>query len=297
MRILVTGVSGRIGRAIHAQLAQRNDVVGFDRSPSAAANVVADLLDVHALRTALRGADAVVHTAALHAPHVGLHGDAEFRRVNVEGTRVLAELALEAGVTRFVFTSTTALYGSGAAPGEAAMWIDETVEPHPRTIYHETKLEAENLLASIARQGTLAVTAIRMSRCFPEPAPVMAVYRLHRGIDARDVALAHELALQHTAPGFRKFVVSGSTPFLHEDMPELASSAPTVLQRRAPALVQAFAQRGWRLPASIDRVYSPALAQRDLAWQPRHGFAEVLAMFDAESLEVLPPGNAPPEDD
>jgi UDP-glucose 4-epimerase len=297
MRIFVTGVSGRVGRAIHARLAQRHEVVGFDRIPSAAAGIVADLLDVHALREALRGADAVVHTAALHAPHVGSQGDAAFRRINIEGTRVLAELAMEAGVTRFVFTSTTALYGSGAAPAQGAVWIDETVEPHPRTIYHETKLEAEHVLASIARQGTLVVTAIRMSRCFPEPAPAMAVYRLHRGIDARDVAHAHELALQHTAPGFAKYVVSGSTPFLREDMPELASSAPTVLERRAPALVRAFAQRGWRLPASIDRVYSPALAQRELGWQSQYGFAEVLAMLDAESPEVLAPGSAAPQED
>jgi UDP-glucose 4-epimerase len=40
-----------------------------------------------------------------------------------------------------------------------------------------------------------------MGRCFPEPAPAMALARLHRGIDARDVAEAHALALDTARAG------------------------------------------------------------------------------------------------
>jgi hypothetical protein len=54
------------------------------------------------------------------------------------------------------------------------------------------------------------------------------------------------------------------------------SDAPSVLRRRSPALVKAFDRRGWPLPPHIDRVYSPALAMRELAWQPRWGWDDVL---------------------
>ena len=273
MRILVTGSSGRIGSAICERLRRDHEVLGLDRSPSASTQIVGDIGDETLLRRTLQGLDAVVHTAALHAPHVGVIDDPEFERVNVHATRLLAGIAAQSGITRFVFTSTTALYGAASTAHRSATWVDEQLEPHPLTIYHRTKLAAEAVLES---HGALAVTALRMSRCFPEPAPIMAAYRLHRGVDARDVAEAHALALASASPGFRRYVISGATPFEREDVHELMRDAPSALRRRAPALVDAFERRGWPLPRSIDRVYSPALAMRELGWQPRYGFDEVL---------------------
>lgn len=294
MRVLVTGSSGRIGRAIVVRLAAEHAVVGLDRTPSSTTAIVAALDDTARLRRALDGADAVVHVAALHAPHVGLESDDAFERVNVQGTETLARLAVEAGVRTFVFTSTTALYGVAGAAGAPARWIDEKTTPQPRTVYHRTKLAAERRLAAIAERDDLAVTVLRMSRCFPEPAPAMALHRLSRGVDARDVADAHAAALDERRAAarerYRTFVISGATPFLPEDVAELGSDATRTLARRAPELVDAFARRGWTLPATIDRVYSPARAASELGWRSVHGFAEVLAELDRRSSEVLPPG-------
>lgn len=97
----------------------------------------------------------------------------------------------------------------------------------------------------------------------------MAAYRLHRGIDARDVARAHDLALLTNEQSFRVFVISGATPFLAEDVFQLKINAPLVIQQRAPDFARAFAVRGWQLPESIDRVYSSAKAQEELGWLPR----------------------------
>jgi nucleoside-diphosphate-sugar epimerase len=287
MKILITGSTGRVGRAIYARLRHEHDVTGLDIVPSPTANVVASLGDERAMATALRGVDAVIHVAALHAPHVGHRPDGDFEAINVRGTQRLARLALDAGVKRFVFTSTTALYGSGAAPGEGASWVTEETTPRPKTIYHRTKLAAEEALEKHGR--ALAVTSLRMSRCFPEPAPLMAVYRLHRGIDARDVADAHAAALAWDGPGFRKYVISGATPFAATDAVGLGADAPAIIGRRMPALAAAFAARGWHLPPRIDRVYDSARAAADLGWRPRYGFEEVLAELDRCSPEVLPP--------
>lgn len=295
MRLLVTGSSGRLGRALCAHLAGEHEVVGVDRLPSPATRFVGDLGDVGLVRRALQGVEAVLHLAALHAPHVGQRSDDEFQRVNVEGTLALADAAAASGVGRFVFASTTALYGAGATGSLAAEWVDEATPPHPRTVYHRSKLAAETALAERAERHGLSLTVLRVARCFPEPAPQMAMYRLHRGVDARDVAQAHETALAWQAPGqARLFVISGATPFVRADAPGLATDAAAVLRRRVPGLVTAFAQRGWVLPPTIDRVYDSSAAQAALGWRPRFGFASVLAQAGAGDPAVLSVDGARP---
>jgi UDP-glucose 4-epimerase len=291
MRVLLTGASGRVGRAVVVRLCREHHVIGFDQAPSSTADVVASLANEPALRAALHGVHAVIHTAGLHAPHVGHHSEAAFEDVNVRGTATLLRLALEAGVNRFVYTSTTALYGAGSNLVGQAAWVTEETTPRPLTIYHRTKLAAERVLESAAQRGPLAVTVLRMSRCFPEPAPLMAAYRLHRGVDVRDVAEAHALALSVGTPGFRQYVVSGATPFTAEDTAELYADAPAVFARCAPELVAVFTRRGWPVPSSVDRVYASAKAAAELNWRARYGFDEVLAELDRGSSEVLPPRN------
>jgi UDP-glucose 4-epimerase len=289
MKLLITGASGRIGRATYIGLSAEHEVIGFDSAPSSTSDIVGSIEDVDSVRKALRGVDAVIHIAAIHAPHLGHFADEAFEAINVAATGSLARLAADAGTRTFIFTSTTALYGSASTPGGRAAWIDEKTQPLPLTIYHRTKLKAESLLEDIALESGLSITAIRMSRCFPEPAPIMAAYRLHRGIDVRDVADAHAIAALAPSPGFRRFVVSGSTPFMPQDADLLLENASEVIEMRCPELAAAFRRRNWRLPSSIDRVYSPVLAARVLNWRPKYGFEEVLAQLDRRSLEVLPP--------
>lgn len=289
MRVVVTGSAGRVGRAIVVRLAREHEVVGVDRFPaSTAVQHVGDILDRRVLDAAFAGAQAVVHVAAPHAPHVGILPDAEFERVNVQGTAAVVAAAREARISRIVFTSTTALYGRASSAAGRATWIDEDVQPEPVTIYHRTKLEAEALLRDAAGDG-LQVRILRMSRCFPEPADLMGVYRLHRGIDARDVAAAHEAALSYAGEPHRTWVISGETPFRQSDLRELSENASALVRDRMPDLAAAYDARGWLLPSTIDRVYVPARAARELGWQPRYGFAEVLAMYDRGDAEVLPP--------
>lgn len=288
MRILITGSAGRIGRAIYVRLQRNHEVIGVDTTPASVVDVVADITNKEALIKAIKGADAVVHTAALHAPHVPHVPESRFVEVNVEGTRNVIEACLECGVKKIAFTSTTALYGDASTPAGAAGWVTEDTVPVPRTIYHRTKLAAESLLREAAEQtGKLRVTTLRMSRCFPEPADLMACYRLHRGVDARDVASAHELALESSDRPYRQYVISGATPFIQKDAVDLKLHAAEVLRKCAPELTASFASRGWKLPTTIDRVYVPSLACREMGWKPSYDFNEVLRHYDEESAEVL----------
>ncbi len=274
MRILVTGAAGLIGSAIAERLSGEHQVVGIDLVPAPGVQIVADCLDVAEWGRNVGAIDAIVHVAALHAPHVGQRSDEDFRRANVEATARLLDFALAARARQFVVTSTTSLYGHALEPDGCAVWIDEQVEPRPRDIYDETKLEAERLQASAG--SSLTCTSLRMSRCFPEPADLMAAYRLHRGIDRRDVAEAHALALERGGPP-ATYVISAATPFRREDAEELLRDAPAVIERRCPGLIERLAAKGWQPPRSIGRVYDVSLAMREFGFRPRFGIEACLS--------------------
>lgn len=288
MRILVTGSAGRVGRAIYIKLMRTHDVVGIDKTPCSTADYIGDIRDSALIDGVLENIDVIVHTAALHAPHVGLVPDAEFTSINVDATEKLALAAVKAGVKHFIFTSTTALYGYASTPKSIAGWIDEEVTPQPKSIYHKSKIAAETKLEEISNLFQLPVTVLQMSRCFPEPADLMAVFRLTRGIDARDVANAHLCAVEKRLSGFNRFIISGATPFHFSDCGALYTEAGAVIKRKCPEIALAFQQRSWQLPQSLDRVYDSSSAREKLGWSPIHGFESVLEMLDTETAEVLP---------
>lgn len=274
MRVLVTGSSGRIGGAIAARLALNHRVIGFDLRQGPLTAVTGDLRDTALLARQLPGVDAVVHTAALHVPDLAARTAQEFREINVDATRRLLQACGEAGVSRFVYTSTTSLYGDAMLPQGAAVWVTEGLTPRPRDIYDETKLAAEEACREAARAG-LACTALRMSRCFAEDPRLVAIYRLYRGVDAQDVAQAHELALAASAGPFAVYNVSAPPPFRESDCGRLLADAAAVVQERVPWAAAEFARRGWKLPASIDRVYVVDRAITGLGYRPVHDFASL----------------------
>ncbi len=73
--------------------------------------------------------------------------DAEYQRVNVDGTRIVVDAAIRAGVARIVFFSTIAVYGESDG-----VVIDETAPVRPLTSYARTKAEAEPIVLD-ARNG------------------------------------------------------------------------------------------------------------------------------------------------
>ncbi|MEQ4722252.1 NAD(P)H-binding protein [Nonomuraea sp. B19D2] len=101
--VLVTGATGRLGKALLPRLAEAGfEVRGMSRSPRSGDEVhwtVADLTTGQGLAEALRGVDVVVHLAA--APYKGRYTD----RVEVDGTRRLCEAAREANVGHLLYTS------------------------------------------------------------------------------------------------------------------------------------------------------------------------------------------------
>ena len=272
MKVLLTGSSGRIGGAIAARLTLRHQVTGVDIRPGALTAEIADVRDTERLAELVRDCDAVIHTASLHVPDLAARSPEEFRAVNVDATRRLLEACGEAGVARFVYTSTTSLYGDAMLPeAGAAVWVTEELEPQPRDTYDETKLAAEAACRDAARHG-LRCVSLRMSRCFAEEPRLVAIYRLYRGVDPEDVAQAHELALEWEGAGFDVFNVSAPPPFTREDCARLFMDAASVVLERHPWAAAEFERRAWLLPRSIDRVYVVDKAIAGLGYRPVHDF-------------------------
>ena len=106
--VFLTGASGFLGRHVSARLRERGHVVtALTRRMNAAdpAGPAADLTRPASYEAALAGVDTVVHLAAV----TGKAAPAEYARVNVDGTRGLADAARRAGVTRFLFCSSIAV--------------------------------------------------------------------------------------------------------------------------------------------------------------------------------------------
>lgn len=278
MKVLFTGSSGpKVGATVAAHLALTHELVGIDLQPSATTTHLADITQIQHWAPYLEGVDAIVHFAALHAPHRDTHSRADFLRLNVEATATLIDAAKRAGVSRFLLASSTSVYGKAMRPTDRAVWVTEDLAPIAEDIYDETKLAAEQICRD-AFASNFVTTALRFSRAFPEPLPLMALYRLYRGVDARDVAQAFSLALLASPAKFAAFNISGETPFQPTDTSALLNDAAAVLRERCPALVDEFARRNWPLPASIDRVYCCANAERSLGFRAAYGWKSVLGM-------------------
>ncbi|MEY9167538.1 UDP-glucose 4-epimerase [Sinorhizobium fredii] len=292
MTILVTGSAGHLGEALMRVLrGAGRPVRGIDIKASDFTDQVGSVADPAFVRQATKGVRAVIHAATLHKPHVATHGYSEFVETNIAGTLNLLEAASDANIGAFVFTSTTSAFGSALTPrpDAPAAWITEDVTPIPRNIYGVSKVAAEGLCELFARRHGLPVLILRTSRFFPEAdddAEVRGRYEtenaqanelLYRRADIEDVVSAHLSALDRAKEiGFGRYIVSAPTPFTPDDLAALRVDAPSVVLRHFPECEALYAERGWRLFPTIDRVYVSARATAWLGWRPKYDFTHLL---------------------
>lgn len=292
MRVLVTGSAGHLGEGLVRTLRERqHEVVGLDVLESASTTHVGSISDRDLVRSCLCGVDFVIHAATLHKPHIATHSRHAFVETNIAGTLTILEAALESGVSGVVFSSTTSAFGGALRPaeGQPAAWVDEDLDSIPRNIYGVTKKATEDLCELFFKSRGLPCIVLRTCRFFPEVDDDPEISRqfdnlnlkvneyLYRRLDLADAVDAHILAAEQApAIGFRRYIVSATSPFEPQHLLRLRTDAPAVVRGLFPDYEEVYRQRGWRMLPGIDRVYVNSRARQELAWQPRFDFRHIL---------------------
>ena len=165
MNILVSGGAGFIGSHLtQALLGMGHTVTVLDdlstgsqgNLPAGCELVVGDIRDRSCVDRCTRGQEVIFHQAAFTSVPLSMDRPQLCWDINVNGTRTLVESACSAGVRRFVFASTSAVY-----PEEPDEPRSEACLPQPKSPYASSKLETESLLAEFQQKRGLSYAALR----------------------------------------------------------------------------------------------------------------------------------------
>ncbi|MBB2148265.1 NAD-dependent epimerase/dehydratase family protein [Pedobacter gandavensis] len=278
MRVLVTGSSGRLGSVTVEHLKNSgHQVIGIDLIKHPSTDHLIDIQNKEDVGNILQGVDFIVHTAALHGKHYDLNYSREaLIEVNIKGTLNLLNAAVKNGIKKFLYLSTTSIYGTAMQDEKQAVWVDETLTEQPRDIYDITKQCCEQLCKDFFYREGLATTVFRVARFLPESENLTINHRLYRGLDERDGAEAIRLALLHNFDQFEIFNISSGTPFRKEDLALLKHSPLEAILKYFPEAEEIYRKNNWIFPKTIDRVYVSEKAKAVLGYQPKYTFDYLL---------------------
>jgi nucleoside-diphosphate-sugar epimerase len=238
-QVVVTGGSGKAGRAVVGDLVEHGyDVVNVDvapATPQVAPFLRADLTDFGETLEALRGADAVVHLAAIPAPRI--RTVAQTFEINILSTWNVFSAAAQLKLDRVVWASSETTLGlpfgerhaqnlldPDAKPGHKAQPdyapIDEEHQLRPHSSYSLSKVLGEEMARQFARWTGIPFVGLRFSAVrepqeyegFPAEHrdPHAGEWNLWAYVDARDVAQSCRLALTADITGAEAFIIAAA---------------------------------------------------------------------------------------
>lgn len=252
-KILVTGGSGKLGRAVLRDLVEHGyEVVNLDQHPlpePICPTIRIDLSNFGEVAAAVLGGideksgpfDAVVHLAAIPAP--GLAANARTITNNVTATYNIFEACRLAGIKNVVFASSETVLGLPFDTPPPYVPVDEEYFPRPESAYSLGKLLDETMAAQFCRwDKDLRIVGLRFSNVmYPEDYaafesfdsdPKKRKWNLWAYIDARDGAQAVRRAILAEFKGFEAFIIANADSVMsRSNMSLLAEVFPEVEQR------------------------------------------------------------------
>ncbi|GAA3677011.1 NAD(P)-dependent oxidoreductase [Arthrobacter ginkgonis] len=287
-KVVVTGGSGRVGRYVLDELARAFEVRNADlapaeigpngRPPADVEYVPTDVMDLDSVRAALKGADAVVHLAAIDydwqaAPE-------KYIRVNTLGTWNVLQAAEENGLEKVVLCSSISACGLSEMRPEWTpeyLQVDEAHELRPVQAYSLSKQLMENMGQAVARGSGMSVICLRpLAVVLPETLGEFTEFIdnpelrwLFYYIEASDLARAFGAAVEAEGIGFDTFFISADDTCHPE--PTL-DWYPRVVGEPVPAHYDALFAANPRAS-----VFSSARAKEKLGWAPTSNFPSLRA--------------------
>jgi dihydroflavonol-4-reductase len=264
MKVFLTGATGFVGSHVARYLAEQGAQLRvLTRSTSNRANleginaeiVVGDLLQPEALRSSIRGCDALMHVAADY--RLWVRDPKVMYAANVDGTRALLRLAREEGVPRCVYTSSVATMGFKAD----GTIVDENTPVSLNDMighYKRSKFMAEQAAIEAARAGQHVIilnptTPIGAQDVKPTPTGRIVVDFLNKKfpayvdtglnlVDVSEVARAHCCALEQGRPGER-YILGGENLTLKQILDKMSAitGLPSPTMKVPYAVAMAFA--------------------------------------------------------
>lgn len=325
-RILITGAAGFIGRRMMRVVEARGcEAIGMDRRAPAGGTgnarfLVTDFVGDRVIEVP-SGVDTVIHLAGkAHALAEVAQDEAEYFRMNTEGTRKVLEAARRAGVRAFVLFSTVKAMGDSVAQTGP---IDESNLLLPNTPYGKSKFGAEKLVLdggyvshpAVIRpclvygptpKGNLEkmIEAVRRGR-FP---PIPEVGNKRSMVHLDDVIEAALLMAEHPSAKGQVFIAADNEPFSTRQLFEWISQATgrkvpgwsvplwalRVLGRLGDGIGKARGRRFMFDSDSFGKLtsnawYTSAKLQRELGWRPKHTLRETLPEIVAGSVAQRAP--------
>lgn len=303
-RVFVTGANGFVGRRLCIELARRGHAIRAGVRDASRAELPGEIVTMGSLcgatdwGAALTGIDVVIHLAArVHVmKETAADALAEYRLVNVEGTRSLAQSAATHGVRRLLYVSSVKVNGEETA-GKPFTFEDA---PSPEDPYAVSKWEAECVLRSIASDTGLEVTVVRPPLVYGPrvrgnflrllnminagvPLPLGGIRNRRSMIYDGNLADVLAACVDHENAAGKTYMVSDGEDLSTTDLIRRLAVAmgarariltmPPMLLELAGALTARRAEIR-RLTASLTVDSSPI--RSDLDWSPRYSVAEGL---------------------
>lgn len=308
MKVLITGGAGFIGSSLADRLLNDGHCItildnldGFYSLERKRANLnsvalrgafelfekdVRDANEVaHIVRRVLP--DVIVHLAGRAGVRPSIREPLLYVQVNVHGTTSILEAACQAGIPKFVFASSSAVYGSSSA----LPFVEADTATLPMSPYGATKLAAEKMCIAYSQLYALNITCLRFFTVYgPRQRPDLAIYKFTELIEAglpvpiygagrssRDYTYSEDIvsginaAIHYEAEPFSVFNLGNSAPV---PLIEMVQTLEEVLGKRAT--LQWLPEELGDMPATYADI---SKAQQDLGYRTKTPFPEGVAKF------------------
>jgi nucleoside-diphosphate-sugar epimerase len=276
--IIVTGGSGKAGRAIIADLLaygyQVRSVDLVRPTETRVPTLVADLTDLGQTFEVLSGADAVVHMAAIPAP--GIRTEEVTFQTNLLSTYNIFQAAVTLGLQRVVWASSETTLGlpfDREQPAYAP--IDEQHPLYPESSYALSKVLGEEMARQFHRWSGIPFVGLRFSnimesqqyQAFPTfwQDARLRKWNLWGYVDARDVAQSCRLGLEAGIQGAESFIIAAADTVMNRPNRELMAEVFPGVPLRADT-------------GDFETLLSIAKARRLLGYNPQHSWRDQISL-------------------